>query len=67
MLGVEIGDDEYVGDGGAVELGDVGRDFLARWLVKSSSMWSWDVVRDIGFERLLYEYGKDDSGRVEWG
>jgi len=38
MLGVEIGDEEYVGDGGAVDVGDVGRDFLARWLVKSSSM-----------------------------
>jgi hypothetical protein len=38
ILGVEIGDEEYVGEGGAVELGDVGRDFLTRWLMKSSSM-----------------------------
>lgn len=30
MLGVEIGEDEYVGEGGAVDVGEVGRDFLAR-------------------------------------
>lgn len=35
-----MGDEEYVGDGGAVETGDVGCDFLTRWLTKSSSMWS---------------------------
>lgn len=30
MLGVEIGEEEYVGEGGAVEEGEVGRDFLVR-------------------------------------
>jgi len=38
MFGVEIGEDEYVGDGGAVEVGELGRDFLTRWLIKSSSI-----------------------------
>jgi len=42
-----------VGEGGAVEEGELGLDFRARTLTKSSSSLSCDDVRDIGFERLL--------------
>ena len=53
ILGVEMGEEEYVGEGGAVDEGELGRDFLTRWWMKSSSIWSWEEVRDMGLERLL--------------